>query len=284
MGVKNRWVDPDLRRVVPVGVLAGAWTISVFNVAIKIPWYVRTGQVGADAHAYWLAGLATHPYGPAPGAVDAFLYSPLFAQAMRPLSLLPWHFFLGTWMVAETVALFWLVHPLPWVWRIPVGLLAVDEILMGNIYVFLAVATVLGMRYPAAWAFPLLTKITPAIPGVVWFVLRGEWRQLVRIGVVTLGLVAFSALIDPHLWVEWAQFLLKQGAQSRWVWARIVAGVSIAAISAKRQYAWGLPLASLVSLPNWNGQLKDMAILLGIPRLVPKRKRSMNHQGSGDVR
>jgi hypothetical protein len=266
---------------VRVGGLVGAWIVSVFNVAIKIPWDVRTGQVGADAHAYWLAGLETHPYGPAPGAVDAFLYSPLFAQAMRLLSLLPWHFFLGAWMVAETVALCWLVRPLPWAWRIPVGLLAVDEILMGNIYVFLAVAAVLGMRYPAAWAFPLLTKITPAIPGVVWFALRGEWRQLVRAGVVTLGLVALSASVDPHLWVEWVQFLLRHGAQSGWVWARIVAGVSIAAVSAKRQYAWGLPLASLVSLPNWNGQPKDMAILLGIPRLVPKRQGSVERDFGG---
>jgi hypothetical protein len=281
-GVESRWSDPDLRRVARVGVLVGAWIVGVSMVAIKIPWYVHTGQVGIDAHAYWLAGLQAHPYARAPGTVDAFLYSPLFAQAMRPLSLLPWHFFLGMWMVAETVALCWLVRPLPWVWRVPVALLAVDEILMGNIYTFLAVAVVLGMRYPAAWAFPLLTKITPAIPGVVWFVLRGEWRQVVKAGFVTLGLVAFSVFVDPHLWVEWVRFLLSHGEQSVWAWVRLVAGVSIAAVSAKRQYAWGLPLASLVSLPRWAGQPKDMAILLGIPRLVPKVGAVEREIGGGE--
>ena len=41
----------------------------------------------------------------------------------------------------------------------------------------MAAAIALGFRYPAAWSFLLLTKVTPGI-GLVWFAVRREWRPL----------------------------------------------------------------------------------------------------------
>ena len=44
-----------------------------------------TAPLGVDAHAYWVAGRSSHPYDQAPGFQDAFLYTPVFAQLMRPV-------------------------------------------------------------------------------------------------------------------------------------------------------------------------------------------------------
>ena len=74
----------------------------------------------------------------------------MFAQLIRPLALLPRPAFLSLWMVAETAVFVWLTAPLPLRWRVPVLLACVPEMLMGNVYGYLALALVLGMRHPAA--------------------------------------------------------------------------------------------------------------------------------------
>ena len=51
------------------------------------------------------------------------------------------------------------------------------EVAGGNVSLLLAVAIVVGFRWPAAWALVLLTKITPGI-GLLWFAVRREWRSL----------------------------------------------------------------------------------------------------------
>jgi hypothetical protein len=52
----------------------------------------------------------------------------------------------------------------------------------------------------------ILTKVTPAI-GLLWFVVRGEWRRLgIALG-VTAGIAAVSYLLTPGLWAQWAQVL-----------------------------------------------------------------------------
>ena len=266
--VVGYWASPETRRAVRVGTLVGIWIASTCIAAMWIVFDLRAGQVGVDAHAYWLAGRVTHPYGRAAGEVDAFLYSPLFAQLMRPLSVLPWHLFLSLWMVAESAAFYWVLRPLPWAWRIPMALLAVCEILMGNIYGFLAVAVVLGSRSSLAWTFPLLTKITVAIPGLVWFALRGEWVQVARAAALTLTLVAVSATIDPHLWQEWFRFLHANGGRMGYLHL----GPTLrrhGRCRLRRQAGppSALPLACLLSVPTWSGQSKDLALLLATPRL-----------------
>ena len=41
------------------------------------------------------------------------------------------------------------------------------ELAVGNIHILLGVAIAIGFRWPAAWAFVLLTKVTPGI-GLLW--------------------------------------------------------------------------------------------------------------------
>ena len=90
------------------------------------------------------------------------------------------------------------------------------ELAMGNIHAFIAVAIVLGFRWPAAWAFVLLTKVTPGV-GLLWFAVRREWRNLAIALGATAAIVAVSFVIAPALWAEWLDVLAgRSGAPAGW--------------------------------------------------------------------
>src|SRR5436190_127922 len=133
--------------------------------------------VGRDSHAYWLTGHRADLYGAAPAQPDAYLYSPAFAQVIRPLTWLPWPIFAGVWFTAELTLVAWLLRPLSWGWRIPLLALCIPELYLGNVHILFALVLVLGFRRPGLWAIPLLTKLTPAV-GLVWFAAQLQWRNL----------------------------------------------------------------------------------------------------------
>ena len=83
-------------------------------------------------------------------------------------------------------------------------LLAAAELAGGNISLLLAVAIVVGFRWPAAWALILLTKVSPGI-GLLWFAVRREWRNLAIALGATAAVVAVSAVIMPGAWLEWLE-------------------------------------------------------------------------------
>src|SRR3989442_1267745 len=78
------------------------------------------------------------------------------------------------------------------------------ELYHGNIRLLIAAAIALGFRYPAAWSFVLLTKVTPGV-GLLWFAVRREWRRLAIALGVTAALVAVSLAFDFRLWQQWIQ-------------------------------------------------------------------------------
>src|SRR4051794_34054929 len=105
---------------------------------------------GFDAHAYWNVDLA-NPYVHALGntsGLDAFRYTPPVAQLFSVLHVLPWEAFFGLWFIGMVAALVWLTG------RTALILLAFPpialELFHGNIHLFMAVAIVLGFRFPAA--------------------------------------------------------------------------------------------------------------------------------------
>jgi hypothetical protein len=154
---------------------------------------------GIDAHAYWAMNRA-EPYRLPVGTDDAFLYSPVAALLNVPLTFLPWHVYAAVLAVASMLALYRIAGP----WS-PLLLFwpAVSiELLMGNIHLLLALAIVVGVRYPAAWAFVLLTKVTPGV-GVLWFAFRREWRSLAIALGVTGALAIGSFLLVPAWWADW---------------------------------------------------------------------------------
>jgi hypothetical protein len=224
--------------------------------------------LGWDSHAYWLAwrhGL----YGGRPEQDDAYLYSPAFAQVIWPLTLLAWPLFAALWMSLLAAIYAWLLWPLPSRWRAPLFLLAAYEVLFGNVWALFALTLVVGFRRPAAWAFPLLTKITPAV-GIIWFAARREWRSLATVAVASMSIVIVSAAISPHLWIEWLRLLAgnsSYGATGRDgpPFVRLPIAAAMAVLAGRRGDRRLLALAMVVASPVFC--LNSFAVLAALPRM-----------------
>jgi len=224
-----------------------------------------------DAYAYWATRFGD-PYASAEaGRIGAYLYSPAFAQVLTPLVALPWPVFCAAW-----TALLCLVY-----WRL-VGRLALPlllfipipfEIVSGNVHLLVAAAIVAGFRYPAAWALPLLTKVTPGI-GLLWFAVRREWRSLaIALGATAL-VAAVSVLIAPDAWRQWLALLVRDAGAPLdtpgwYAPVPLLVRVPIAAVvvtwGALTDRRWTVPVAVVLSLPIvW---LNSLAILAALPAL-----------------
>ena len=70
------------------------------------------------------------------------------------------------------------------------------ELTGGNIHLLLAAAIVAEFRWPAAWSFVLLTKVTPGI-GLLWFAVRREWRPLMIALGATAAIAGLTFIIVP---------------------------------------------------------------------------------------
>lgn len=228
---------------------------------------------GREALCYWAPSLVA-PYARSEWTAPlAYVYSPAFLQAIEPLRALPWVAFLAAWTVILLLAVRWLVGPRLW----PLGILvAAPEIAGGNIHLLLAVAIVAGLRWPAAWAFPLLTKVTPGI-GLLWFAVRREWRHLAVALGATAVVVAISAIVDPRSWVEWTGVLAASADRTTGTWSavgiplalRLPVAVALVAWGARTNRRWVVPVGALLALPAvWFGSL---AMLLAV---IPLRERS----------
>ena len=224
---------------------------------------------GVDAYPYWSVPLADPYSGPEAGLPGAYLYSPAFLHAITPLRMLPWEWFIGIWIAAELVALAWLVTPL--------GALAVlafppifSEVLIGNVHVFLAVALVLSIRFPAAWLLALLTKPTLGV-GMAYHAARGAWRSLAIALGVAAAMILVSFAIGPDLWFAWVERI--RGAEGRgglawtvFLAVRLVLAFGLAWYAGWRRRPAYLPLAAYLALPiPW---LEGLALLTAVPRLL----------------
>src|SRR5262245_33941423 len=141
------------RILIGLSLLIAAFVWSAI-VALAEPYdWARVGS-GHDVRPYWATDL-TFPYATSRvGAHNAYLYSPAFLQLIAPLRALPWQAFLGAWTALLLAALTYLVGPLLLGGAV---LLALPELLGGNITLLISAAIVVGFRWPAAWAFVLLT-------------------------------------------------------------------------------------------------------------------------------
>jgi len=246
------------------------WPLALVFVFVSVRHLVTGNALGQDSHAYWLAAQGGLSYDSSPGQRDAYLYSPAFAAAIWPLALLPWPLFCAAWFAIEAAAVAWLVRPLRARWAIPVSLLCLPELVVGNIYILLAAAAVVGMRRPAAWSFAVLTKVTTGV-GLLWFATRGEWKRLLQGVGATVLIVAVSYAVDPTAWSDWIRFLFenRDGTPDSRVSfvVRCLIAVALVVIGARKQWPFlvapAMVLASpvLVSVVPWT-------ILIAIPRLL----------------
>lgn len=172
-------------------------------IAIAMAW---PGLNLADTHAYWAVPLG-NLYGSAQaGGADAYLYAPPFAQVLAPLKGLPWPVFAGFWLLLMALCLVGIAGP----WAVLVAFIppVLIELQAGNIHLLLAVAVGLGLRFPATWALVVLTKPTLGI-GLLWFVVRREWRQLGVALLATAVVTLISAILLPQAWVDWIGVLIE---------------------------------------------------------------------------
>ena len=247
------------------------WAIVV---AFAEPWG-RLWGTGQDARCYYQASLADPYLHSSWNDPIAYVYSPAFLQLVTPLTALPWQAFMAVWTALLIGAARFLTGPR----LLAAGLLfpfSAMEIAGGNVSLLLAVAIVIGFRWPAAWALVLLTKITPGI-GLLWFAVRGEWRSLVIAFGATAAIAAASYVTMPDAWPRWFQVIVDNAGKGG-TWAsvpiplviRLPAAVALVVWGARTDRRWTVPVASMLALPAlWYG---GISMLLAVIPLLEERQ------------
>jgi len=239
------------------------------------PWG-RLWGTGQDARCYYQATLADPYLHSAWNDPIAYVYSPAFLQLVTPLTRLPWQAFMAVWTALLIAAARFLTGPR----LLAAGLLfpfTAMEIAGGNISLLLAVAIVIGFRWPAAWALVLLTKITPGI-GLLWFAVRREWRHLAIALAATAAIVAVSFVMLPQQWRDWVDVVIgNAGKGGTWasvpvpLWIRLPIAAAVVVWGARTDRAWTVPIAAMLALPAlWYGGIS--MLLASIP-LLPEQGR-----------
>lgn len=243
--------SPAARRAVRDGLVIAGLLFAGYLFVVVAP---VSGTFGFDAYAYWHLDLAA-PYGQSAGGLGAFTYTPLIARLFAPFAALPWYSFLWLWTGVLIATLIWLG------WRSSLVVLAFPpvalELYHGNVHLLIAAAIVLGFRWPATWAFVILTKVTPGV-GLVWFAVRREWRKLAIALSVTGLLVAVSLVFDASLWRAWlTDDILKTATGAPLdqfslgipLWLRLPAAALLVAWGGRTDRAWTVPVAATLGLP-----------------------------------
>ena len=226
--------------------------------------------VGFDALSYYLYGI-DNPYWLAHGTMGSFVYSPIAARLFQFDSLLPFWQFLWLWTALLVGTVLWLGGRRRWLWILafpPVAL----ELYHGNVHLLIAAAIALGFRYPVAWVFVLVTKVTPGV-GLLWFAVRREWRNLAIALGVTAVLVAVSLAADFKLWQEWVQRDLlvsfatppSQPQLAIPLLLRLPAAAVLVIWGARADRKWTVPMAAAFAMPVlW---ISAFAVLAALPAL-----------------
>lgn len=281
-------LGPGRWRRVRLPLLAGwpAWLASAVAIGIVVviwsnmarhPWH-------DDSYAFWSAWQDGRLYPAAWHPVSEYVYSPAFAQAFWPLTLLSWPTVNALWAALQLGALVWMLGPIGAVVALafpfpslPVSGTAVyATINNGNPVILTAAAITLGLtRWPGAFAYVLLTKVSAGI-GIAWFALRREWRRLAVAVGVTLGIAAVSAVFSLGLWREWigllagafghaggSEALAKETFLPVPFAVRGTIGLAVVAVASWRGWTWAVPLGCFLALPDIH--LGGFAVLTAVP-------------------
>ena len=256
-----------------------AFVFTVVNLAVQ-----GDPLIGYDAHAYYQAAALDDPYRStieggfdATGGLYEYKYPPPLAQVLAPLRMLgvSWPLFLGMWTVLLLVSLAWMGRK--WTLLLLLFPPVLGELWLGNLNILLGLAAVIGMRWPAAWAFVILTKISPGI-GVLWFVVRREWAHLaIALGATAL-VAGISFILAPQLWSQFieasqtqlgATLTVPRQAVPIPLPLRLVAAAILVIWGARTDRAWVLPIAVAISVPFlwWNA----LAVMVGSVALASWR-------------
>lgn len=219
-----------------------------------------------DAFIYWSSIRNPQLYltGPA-DAPHGYLYAPAFVQILWPLLSLPWELFYGIWLVLMIAALLWMARPTVAcllfltvfvTFGIEPLLVTRHALSSGNVALFMGLAVAAGFRWPSAYALLILTKVTPAV-GLLWFLVRREWRNLA----IALGTTAAIALVSfcfaPNLWFDWFTVLKNNSGYPEPAFAyhflplmpRLVLAAAMTVVAARYNARWVVPIAATLAMP-----------------------------------
>lgn len=253
-------MTPARRRALRDGlIVAGV----IFNATLLLVWGPRLYWF-IDAEA-WARIDLSNLYGTGmgdPQLIGAFRYAPAIAWLFLPATWVPWPVLIAAYLALSGAALVAMTgrKALLFLVAFPPVLL---ELVNGNIHLFIALAVWAGMRWPASWAFILLTKVTPGV-GMLWFAARREWRSLAIALGVTAAIVIVGVLLAPGMWIDWVRSLASfAAAQPPTSVPPLGVRLPIAAVLAfwagRTGRAWIVPVAVFLALPVlW---LQGLAIL-----------------------
>lgn len=248
MTAARRPVAVDWRRLLDfVGLIFLSWIWLQFTV-------YRAD--GSDLSSYYGADLADLYGSSVAGDRGAYLYSPAFAVLISPLTALPWPAFYSLWVGIELTLMAWLIGPALAVVAFFTLPFVNTEISFGQVHVLMAAAIVMGFRYPAAWTFVLLTKVTPAV-ALLWFAVRRDWSALTWVAGTTLAAITVSSLVAGHgAWVEWANLLAGsvdgEGYRPAFqvpLLIRLPVAIAVVVVAAWKDWRWLVPLGAFLALP-----------------------------------
>ena len=249
---------------------------------------VRPWADSVDAFAYWTTRDGAFYDDATTGRIGGV---PLLAgvrPAPRPAVWLPLAVFTAIWTAVNCAAVWFLVRrwALPSLLFVPIAF----EIVSGNVHLLYAAAIVIGFRWPAAWALMLLTKVTPGV-GVLWFLVRRQWRALAVAVGATAVIAAVSFALDRPQWIQWIDLLRTDAAGAAggsfetvgWyvpiaLAPRLVVAVAIVVLAALTDRRWLLPFAVVLAMPVlW---LNSFATLAAVPALLRARETDVGRIGS----
>jgi hypothetical protein len=187
-----------------------------------------------------------------------FVYPPPMLYVFRALAPLGHEITMVVWLVACGAALavgagWWAVA------LMPIGIVGIathvmpsavplGALIMGNVQCLLVACIALGLRWPALWAIPLLTKVGPGV-GILWFAFRGEWRNFgVGLG-VALSIAAVTFVLDPGLWIRWVSFVAGNAGSPSPIAAigfaplRFALAIALIGWGARTNRPWTVPFA-----------------------------------------
>ena len=220
--------------------------------AVVYWWYLTsTGGLPVDVRWYWEADPARLYPHPELAERNGYNYSPAFEFVVGWWRWIPFEVFVAIWRAVLLALLVWMAGPFTIfvLFTIPVA----SEINAGNIQIMLAAAVVIGFRFPAAWAFVLLTKVTPGI-GLLWFALRRRWRDLAIAVGVTAAVLAVSFVAGPARWFEYLTLMTGSPAPSVApyylpLWVRLAPALAFIVLGGWTGKRWPVVVGGTLALP-----------------------------------
>jgi hypothetical protein len=194
-----------------------------------------------------------------------FLYSPPIEMVMGTVqATMSFEVFTFLLRAAELVVLILVAGP-------SIGLLlfipaVAIELNAANINVLIVGAVLIGFRHPWAWAFVILTKVTPGV-GILWFAVRREWRNFAIASGATLAIAVASRLAAPDLWHQYFAALgVEPDGSVLQIWWRLPVAALVVVWAARNDHRWALLVAVFLAMPRL--YFLSPVILVGLFQLV----------------